>query len=182
MRMLWELFFKEEKEPEEVFEPGDEVVLGNFQELRKFLKSSMALATPSVYSSNNSLLSCYSYGDIYALIQVTNETLEALMLDRKFDFEPWNQKRSPMFIRSIFVTSDGEFPDVAKTLQELRWATLRLAEGYELRRQHLDLGMYVYQNTFTAEFLLNDLDSFFTEIFHEYRVSKPGYDPSVDRR
>lgn len=172
MRMAWDLLLPEKPKPEPPPVTTESETINSYQNLIRFLKSSMALSRPAVFSSNNSLLSCYSYGDIYDFIRITQETLEALMLDQSYDFESWVQKRTPTLIRSIFVTSNGEFPDVEKTLQELRWVTLRLAEGYEMRKQHLDLGMYVYQNLYAADFLLKDLDSFFTELFHEYRDTK----------
>ena len=177
--MSWELLFKEliPESPHIVIE--EQPPLETFKDLTGFLKSSMGGLKASVFSSNNSLKSCYTYGDIHDNIQLTKETLEALMLDHKFDFEVWQQKRTAVILRTIFISRSGEFPDVEETLQQLRWLTLRLAEGYELRKRNLDLGMYVYQNLYAAEYILKDLDSFFMELFHEYRDVKPRHETTL---
>lgn len=143
---------------------------GPYKKLSRFLKSSHALSVPSVFSSDNSLLSCYTYGvDIYDLIQTTKKVADHLLLDERLDHDLILNSRQISWIKPLFIGKDGSFPDVGKSLGDLRYHSLRLAEGLELRQRNPELGIHTFKNLATASMVLQDLDAFFTEIFHEYR-------------
>lgn len=161
--MVWWLLDKPPK-PESLTEKE---VSNPFRDLSEFLKSSYSLSFPSVFSSDNNLLTCYTYGDdIYDLIATTKQVSDLLLLDEKMQHELIFSKRKPTFIRLLFIGKDGSFPDVTETLTELRQHALRLAEGLELRTRHSDLGIHTFKNIATATQVFNDLDAFYTEIFH----------------
>lgn len=144
---------------------------GPYKRLSRFLKSSHALSVPSVFSSDNSLLSCTTYGDdIYDLIRHTKNVTDLLLLDEKIDHDQVFNERKISFVRSIFIARDGSFPDVQKTLLELRRHTLRLSEGLELRHRNRDVGIHTVRNLATATRVFTDLDAFYMEVFHEYRL------------
>lgn len=142
----------------------------NHMDLARFLRSSKSFVTPSIFSSDNSLLSCYTYGvDIYDLIQTTKKVADHLLLDERLDHDLILNSRQISWIKPLFIGKDGSFPDVGKSLGDLRYHSLRLAEGLELRQRNPELGIHTFKNLATASMVLQDLDAFFTEIFHEYR-------------
>lgn len=156
---------------------------GPYKKLSSFLKSSHALSVPLVFSSDNSLLSCTTYGDdIYDLIQHTKNVSDLLLLDEKIDHDNVLNERKISFVRSIFIARDGSFPDVQKTLLELRRHTLRLSEGLELRNRNRDLGIHTVRNLATATRVFMDLDAFYMEVFHEYRLQCTTSGDAANRR
>lgn len=143
------------------------------RELSKFLKSSYSLSTPSVFSSDNSLLSCFTYGDdIYDLIRYTKEVADRLLLDENIKHDQLLDLRRITMVRSLFIGRDGSFPDVQEMLTELRKHTLRLSEGLELRTRNPELGVYTFKNLPTATMVFEDLDAFYRELYYEYRLQR----------
>ena len=155
----------------------------SFKDLSWFLKSSHSVSFPSVFSSDNNLLSCYTYGDdIYDLIETVKQVADLLLLDKKMSHELIYSKRKLTFIRLLFIGKDGSFPDVTETLTELRLHSLRLSEALELRSKNTNLGIHTFKNIATATQVFNDLDTFYTEIFHGYRKYQPDTRATISRR
>lgn len=156
--------------PEEVpEEKPEDKPWKKFSKFSSFLKSAAATKTPAVFSSDNSLKMCYCYGDIDDYIEIIEDCIKALMLDQRFDHESWHNRRHKAYIRTLFVTDSRDLPDVGTKMYNLRQASLRLSEGFELRKQHPELGVFVNQNLNVAESLLTDLENFFMELFNELR-------------
>ncbi len=154
--------------------PEPQVPEGSFEEFKNYLTSSYALKVPDVFSSDNSLLAVHGYGDINDLINLAENVVEALMLDKAFNFDIWLNKRTPVFLRTMFILKDGKFADEAETFRKLRDVSLRLCEGYKLRKLHPEIGVHVYHNLYTAEFVLKDLKAFYMELTHEFRNFESG--------
>lgn len=153
-----------------------------YLELSKFLRSSHAFATPNIFSSDNSQLCCYLYGvDIYDLIKIVKVCADSLLLDEKINFDTILAIRKADFIRQIFIGRAGDFPDIEKTLLELRRHALRLTEGLELRNRNIDLGVHTLQNLAAATFVFKDIEAFYSELYHEYRI-QCGRSGSTDNR
>lgn len=141
--------------------------------LARFLRGMFAYTPVAIFSSDNSLLAARTYGrDIYDLIETTKTVANKLLLDERLDHEQIYQSRRETFIREIFIGKDGSFPDYLEGLASLRIQAIRLAEGLELRQSHPELGLHTFQNVSTAIMVLKDLDAFFLEIFHDYRIQR----------
>ena len=177
MKVGCKLFFgKEETPPKEkieesvVLEPQKEPL--KYAALREFLKTPSFFKYPNVFSSDNSLKSCYIYGDMNALIELTKETNQALILDEKFEgFENWMSKREPGLIRTLFILQNGKVADHQKAIYSLRTETLRLIDSFQIRSEYKRLGHFTGPNLYSADVVLNDIDMFFKELYDDYRES-----------
>lgn len=168
LNLLKESFIPEQKEKDSKVEET-QTLSSDFNSLRSFLTSVDAIKNPNVFSSENSLKAVYSYGDIYDNIRTVKLALEGLMMDNRLDFDNITKSRDITFLRNVFISKEGDFPDVMETVSALKKETIKLIDGYVLRKQCVHLGIYTLYNLPTVEFILLDLDSFFSELFDDYR-------------
>ena len=93
-----------------------------------------------------------------------------LMLDEPIAHERLMGVRQVVYLRDVFSPSEGS--EIAiQQFKSLYRLTLRIVEGYELRRLRVDLGEYTFNNLVTVQQVLQDLQGLFAELFHEQKAT-----------
>ena len=172
LRLGVKILFEKQDKPQVAVEaePDEEPSkAGRFKKLSSFLRGPDSMRPVEVFSSNNSLARCYSYGDMNDYVRMIEEIIHALMLDKPFNIDFWSARRSNELIRNVFLSTPDGIDRPNELLFELRQAALRLSESFELRARHPDIGVYVFQNLKASENILIELENFFGELFHDFR-------------
>ena len=123
----------------------------------------------NIFSSDRSTVEYITYGgDIYEFIDLVNSLNKAVVCDEFFNVDSIMERRGKAYLRNIFTTRKGEIIYPLEAITKLKEASIRLADGLELRNLNPKASLYLEANRLIAVYVLKDLYTFFKESDIDY--------------
>lgn len=131
-----------------------------------------------IYSSDKSLIRAIAYGgDISEFTNLVRTVADHLLLDTYHNRDNLMKRRGTVYVRDLFIDSEGKPINPAYGVFYLLEQAKRLADALELRNTRPELGLHTTLNSQTARTVLMDIDEFFKESdsdYEKYRADRGG--------